>query len=91
VIITLSDEALEWLTVKGYDPEMGARPLRRLIDEMINEPLADEILFGTLVDGGKVRVVVAAGDEELRKRKLELTYQPLSPVPVKAEAVAETN
>ncbi|WP_455478518.1 ATP-dependent Clp protease ATP-binding subunit ClpA [Bartonella sp. B10] len=53
----LSTSAMAWLTNKGYDPQMGARPLRRIIRECIKKPLADEILFGKLRNGGTVRIL----------------------------------
>ncbi len=56
VHIMLTDEAKSWLTVKGYDRQMGARPMARLIQEEIKKPLADELLFGKLVKGGEIRV-----------------------------------
>jgi ATP-dependent Clp protease ATP-binding subunit ClpA len=56
VHILLTDEAKAWLTRRGYDKQMGARPMGRLIQEEIKKPLADELLFGKLVKGGEVRV-----------------------------------
>jgi ATP-dependent Clp protease ATP-binding subunit ClpA len=58
VTIELSDEARDWLVEHGYDETMGARPMARLIQSTIKTPLADEVLFGRLKDGGAVRVVV---------------------------------
>ena len=58
VNIELSDEAADWLVEKGYDQQMGARPMGRTIQEYIKKPLADELLFGRLVHGGTVRVIV---------------------------------
>jgi ATP-dependent Clp protease ATP-binding subunit ClpA len=63
VRIELSGEAREWLADKGYDPDYGARPLRRLIMQEIGDVLADEILFGQLVRGGVVKVEV--GEKKL--------------------------
>ena len=54
--ITLSDNAVKWLADNGYNPQMGARPLARLIDEKIKKPVSKEILFGELSRGGKVNV-----------------------------------
>ncbi len=51
-----SDELRKFLGKKGFDPLMGARPMARLIQDMIRKALADELLFGKLVNGGKVRV-----------------------------------
>ncbi|MCJ2015721.1 ATP-dependent Clp protease ATP-binding subunit ClpA [Methylobacterium sp. J-076] len=58
VTIELSDEARDWLVEHGYDDAMGARPMARLIQSTIKTPLADEVLFGRLKEGGAVRVVV---------------------------------
>jgi len=63
VTIELSDDAREWLGRHGYDELFGARPLARVIQESIKKPLADELLFGNLVGGGRVRVVVGEGDK----------------------------
>ncbi len=58
VLIELTDKATDWLAKEGYDELYGARPLSRVIQENIKKPLADEVLFGRLVNGGTVRVVV---------------------------------
>src|SRR5213075_3589719 len=57
VTIELSDEATKWLIAHGYDEQMGARPMARVIQEHIKKPLADEVLFGKLKAGGHVRVI----------------------------------
>jgi len=57
--------AREWLASHALDPAQGARPLGRLIQERIRRPLGDEILFGTLQEGGRVRVGIAAGEPAL--------------------------
>jgi len=54
VTVQLSDDAREWLAKKGYDPAMGARPLGRVIQEHVKRPLAEELLFGKLAEGGTV-------------------------------------
>lgn len=58
VSITISDEALDYLVDKGFDRKMGARPLQRVIDRDIKRPLSRELLFGSLKDGGRVKVTV---------------------------------
>ena len=59
VSIHASDEACDWLAEHGYDEKMGARPMRRLIQEKIKKPLAENILFGELSEeGGSVEIVV---------------------------------
>ena len=55
--------AVKWFATKGYDSKMGARPLSRLIDEKLKSPLSRRVLFGDLVDGGRVTVTVV--DDEL--------------------------
>ena len=54
--IVVTDEALDYLVDKGFDPKMGARPLQRVIDQDIKRPLSKQILFGELKTGGKVTV-----------------------------------
>ena len=61
VHINLDDEAKTWLTTKGYDKLYGARPMGRLIQEKIKQPLAEELLFGKLVHGGEVTVKMKDG------------------------------
>jgi ATP-dependent Clp protease ATP-binding subunit ClpA len=56
VVITVSDEAKSWLAAKGYSPAYGARPMSRIIQEHVKNPLVDEILFGSLQKGGNIRV-----------------------------------
>jgi ATP-dependent Clp protease ATP-binding subunit ClpA len=58
VVLTLSPEARTWLATHGFDEKFGARPLGRLIQEKIETPLADELLFGKLEKGGKVLVEI---------------------------------
>jgi ATP-dependent Clp protease ATP-binding subunit ClpA len=62
VTIVLSDEAKLWLRERGYVPEMGARPLQRVVNDNIKKPLSKEILFGRLTDGGTVTVDINAED-----------------------------
>ena len=50
-----------WLAQHGFDPLMGARPMARVIQDRIKRPLADELLFGKLVDGGRVNIDVVDG------------------------------
>ena len=73
VSIELTDEARAWLVANGYDESMGARPMARVIQTQIKTPLADEVLFGRLKNGGVVRVVVT-GDDEGEKKKLGFVY-----------------
>ncbi|MFU8896282.1 MAG: ATP-dependent Clp protease ATP-binding subunit ClpA [Gammaproteobacteria bacterium] len=78
VTLELDDEAREWIAAKGYDPKMGARPMARIIQEHIKRPLAEELLFGTLIAGGHIRVRLAKSGDGL-----VLESQPLdTPAPV---------
>jgi ATP-dependent Clp protease ATP-binding subunit ClpA len=54
--VTVTDEAIDYLVDKGFDPKMGARPMQRLIDQEIKTPMAKELLFGKLKKGGKVTI-----------------------------------
>ncbi len=68
VSIEISSKARAWLGEKGYSPEYGARPLARIIQEYVKKPLAEELLFGKLSEGGAVEVVLAKGGKELAFR-----------------------
>jgi len=70
VTLELTEAGRAWLAVKGFDKMFGARPMARLIQSKIKEPLANEILFGSLQGGGQV--VVDAKDEELKLEYLGL-------------------
>jgi ATP-dependent Clp protease ATP-binding subunit ClpA len=69
VAIELDEAARNWLAARGYDATYGARPLARLVQEHIKKPLADELLFGKLIQGGSVKVGVL-------KDSLQLTCRP---------------
>ena len=56
VTLEVTDEAVDWLAKKGYDATMGARPMARVIQQEIKQPLAEELLFGKLTKGGQVLV-----------------------------------
>jgi ATP-dependent Clp protease ATP-binding subunit ClpA len=56
VTISVSRKARDWLAEEGFDPRMGARPMKRVIQEQIKRPLADDLLFGELAEGGTVKV-----------------------------------
>jgi ATP-dependent Clp protease ATP-binding subunit ClpA len=58
VSIKVTDEALDYLVDKGFDPKMGARPLQRVIDNDIKRPLSRQLLFGSLKNGGNVEIDV---------------------------------
>ena len=79
VTLELDDDAREWIAERGYDPKMGARPMARIIQEHIKRPLAEELLFGSLAEGGHVRIGVGEnGDLTLNAEPeiKEIEYQP---------------
>ncbi|MEK6541987.1 MAG: ATP-dependent Clp protease ATP-binding subunit ClpA [Pseudomonadota bacterium] len=92
VHIQLDEAAREWLTTKGYDKLYGARPMGRLIQEKIKQPLAEELLFGKLVHGGEVKVKLKDGENGP-----ELAFEisaappkaPKSKAKIKSEKIAE--
>jgi ATP-dependent Clp protease ATP-binding subunit ClpA len=65
VEVTFTDALRKQLAKKGFDPMMGARPMQRLIQDTIRRALADELLFGRLVDGGRLTVDVDADGKPL--------------------------
>src|ERR1700743_3887422 len=66
VSISVDEPARRWIAKRGYDPKMGARPMARLIQEHIKRPLAEELLFGKLVNGGHVEGSLSEDGETLR-------------------------
>ena len=62
VTLSATPAARDWLAQHGFDPEMGARPMSRVIQDKIKRPLADELLFGKLMNGGKVNIDVRDGE-----------------------------
>jgi ATP-dependent Clp protease ATP-binding subunit ClpA len=78
--IKMSDDAIDWLIEKGFDPQMGARPLGRIIDKEIKRPLSKEMLFGNLKTGGVANISVHDG---------KLVVQSKPKVSKKAKIIAE--
>ena len=67
--VDVTRDARKWLAQKGYDPEHGARPLSRLIQEVIKDKIADAILFGGLKQGAKLTIYCPSEDE------IDIKYQ----------------
>ncbi|HHX82517.1 MAG TPA: AAA domain-containing protein, partial [Pseudomonadaceae bacterium] len=65
VTIHCDDDAVDWFVAHGYDKAMGARPMLRLVQNKIKKPLAEDILFGKLINGGDVHVTVENDDIKL--------------------------
>jgi len=79
VTLELDDSARDWIAERGYDPKMGARPMARVLQEHIKRPLAEELLFGKLSDGGHVRISVSPDDTlelHVEKAVKELEHLP---------------
>jgi len=72
VAITLTDEARAWLAAKGYDKVFGARPLARVVQTEVRDPLTDQILFGAIEHGGTATIGIADGT-------LSFAYEPAPP------------
>ncbi len=77
ILIEVGDDAVEWLADKGYDPAYGARPLKRVIQSELQDPLADRILSGDIHDGMTVRIAASAD---------RLVFEPIETKPAKQEA-----
>ena len=76
VHIQFDTEAREWLSKRGYDKLYGARPMARVIQEKVKQPLAEELLFGKLAHGGEVHVSLKEADDGTRALSFELTPAP---------------
>ncbi|HWL89392.1 MAG TPA: AAA family ATPase, partial [Polyangiaceae bacterium] len=81
VSLTITSAARDWLAEKGYDPENGARPLARVIQDEIKRPLSEELLFGQLEHGGTVEL-------DARDGKMVLSYVSAPPAPAKGDETA---
>jgi ATP-dependent Clp protease ATP-binding subunit ClpA len=69
VAITLTPEARTWLAEKGYDAVFGARPLSRIVQREVRDPLTNEILFGQLENGGTVTIATGPGGLQFQYEK----------------------
>ncbi len=76
VHIQFDSDARSWLADRGYDKLYGARPMARLLQEKVKQPLAEELLFGKLAHGGEVHVSLKDDDKEGRALSFELTPAP---------------
>lgn len=66
VMLEVDESARRWLAKEGYDERMGARPMQRLIQEKVKKPLAEDLLFGDLVNGGTVHVTLEDGELKVK-------------------------
>jgi len=86
VSLAVSGAAREWLAEKGFDPEMGARPMKRVIQNEIKRPLADDLLFGVLSEGGEVDITLA----RKQGKKLKIRTRPKRDIPKALPAATES-
>jgi ATP-dependent Clp protease ATP-binding subunit ClpA len=84
VDVTFSDALRKHLAKKGFDPLMGARPMQRLIQDTIRRALADELLFGRLVDGGRLTVDIELKTDDKGAETSEIKLD-ITPLPKKAD------
>jgi ATP-dependent Clp protease ATP-binding subunit ClpA len=89
VEVTFTDALRRHLAKRGFDPLMGARPMQRLIQDTIRRALADELLFGDLVDGGRLTVDVVANAKGEDEVKLDIQARSKSDKPKAEPATAE--
>ncbi len=89
VEVTFTDGLRKYLAKKGFDPLMGARPMQRLIQDMIRRALADELLFGRLVDGGRLMVDIALKTDEKGVETGEVVLD-ITPLPKVAKKDGKT-
>jgi ATP-dependent Clp protease ATP-binding subunit ClpA len=89
VTIELSEDARKWLVTNGYDELMGARPMARVIQEHVKQPLADELIFGRLKNGGHVRVILKKDENGKDALGFEYPEGPVRPKPEVEEEEAD--
>jgi len=73
IVLQLEEDAREWLASRGYDPAYGARPLKRVIQKEVQDPLAERILLGDLLDGSIVKIT--AGSDRLNFRPIRTAQE----------------
>jgi ATP-dependent Clp protease ATP-binding subunit ClpA len=86
VSLSVSGSAREWLAEQGFDPEMGARPMKRVIQNKIKRPLADDLLFGVLSEGGEVDITLS----KKHGKELKIRTRPKKETPKALPAATES-
>jgi len=86
VEISVSIPAREWLAEQGFDPQMGARPMKRVIQNKIKRPLADDLLFGKLAEGGEVDITLSKKDGTQLKIKTKAKQKVQKALPASTES-----
>lgn len=77
--LVATEEAIERLAELGYDPEMGARPLRRVIQQKVEDPIADAIIGGNFAEGDTIVIDVGEGEDEITLRRESPAEEPSAP------------
>jgi ATP-dependent Clp protease ATP-binding subunit ClpB len=72
ISLKLDQDAIDWLAAKGYDPAYGARPLKRVMQKELQDPLAEKILLGDILDGSTVAVTSGSDRLNFRPRPVEV-------------------
>jgi ATP-dependent Clp protease ATP-binding subunit ClpA len=86
VEISVSIPAREWLAEQGFDPQMGARPMKRVIQNKIKRPLADDLLFGKLAEGGEVDITLSKKDGNQLKIRTKAKQKVRKALPASTES-----
>ena len=86
VDISVSMPAREWLAEQGFDKEMGARPMKRVIQNKIKRPLADDLLFGDLSKGGEVDITLSKKNGKRLKIRTKQRQEPQKALPAATES-----
>ena len=86
VSISVSTPAREWLAEQGFDPEMGARPMKRVIQNKIKRPLADDLLFGALSEGGEVDITLSKKEGSQLNIRTKQKQEPQRALPASTES-----
>ncbi len=97
VTFEIGEDARDWLGKKGYDKNFGARPLARVVQEHIKKPLAEELLFGNLTEGGVVKITLRKGElffeckpiQKLEKKTNPTREKPLRRKRIRPKALAK--
>ena len=78
--ILLTDDAADWVVDKGYDPQFGARPLRRTLQRFVELPLSKRLLRGEFRGGDTILIVVEPDEDNPGQQALEFERQPEAPI-----------
>ncbi|MER2600657.1 MAG: AAA family ATPase [Caldilineales bacterium] len=82
IVIELSDAARDWLVDKGYDPQFGARPMRRTLQRFVESPMSKRLLRGEFQRGDTVLVTVVADEDNTNQQRLDFERRPEAPIAV---------